>query len=328
MSWEQRYLPPNPALWHGRPDTPEDACFYQHIKPLNLFTQKPEIKTERPFALLGFKCDEGVSRDLGRSGAYEGPIAIRQRMAKLPIQEPSIVCFDAGDIICNDHDLEKSQQALADVTTLFLQQKMLPLILGGGHESAWGIYQGIANVYPANKKLGIINIDAHFDLQPLSPSNRGSATTTFYQVAKAMEASKRHFDYNCIGIQEAGNFRQAFELAKQLKVHYLLAEELYLGLNEKCLDFIDRIIDENDIIYLSLSMDVFSPAFAPGVGSIQPLGLSPWQIIPLLRQLAASGKVICYDFVEHVPRYDIDHRTAKLAASLIYEIIHHHRFHQ
>ena len=78
------------------------------------------------------------------------------------------------------------------------------------------------------------------------------------------------------------------------------------------------------MIYLSLSLDVLSPAHAPGVSSTQPLGLSPWQIIPLIRQAAASGKVISYDISEHVPRYDIDHRTAKLAASLVYEIVHHH----
>ena len=104
----------------------------------------------------------------------------------------------------------------------------------------------------------------------------------------------------------------------------ILADELHQGLQEKCVDFVDRVIDENDLIYISLSLDVFSPAFAPGVSTIQPLGLTPWHIIPLIRQLAASGKVISYDIVEHVPRYDIDHRTAKLAASLIYEIIHHH----
>ncbi len=34
--------------------------------------------------------------------------------------------------------------------------------------------------------------------------------------------------------------------------------------------------------------------------------------------------MIAYDISEHVPRYDIDHRTAKLAASLVYEIVHHH----
>ena len=105
---------------------------------------------------------------------------------------------------------------------------------------------------------------------------------------------------------------------------HILADDIHQGLREKSFDFVDRVIDENDLIYLSLSLDVFSAAFAPGVSAIQPLGLDPWDVIPLIRQIAASGKVVSYDVVEHVPRYDIDHRTAKLAATLIYEIIHHH----
>ena len=103
-----------------------------------------------------------------------------------------------------------------------------------------------------------------------------------------------------------------------------MADELHQGHQEKSFDFIDRIIDENDFVMLSLSLDVFSPAFAPGVSNIQPLGLTPWQVIPLLRQVAASGTVIGYDLSELVPKYDIDQRTMKLAATFIYEIIHHH----
>ena len=69
---------------------------------------------------------------------------------------------------------------------------------------------------------------------------------------------------------------------------------------------------------------VFAAPFAPGVSAVQPLGLYPWHVIPLARQLAASGKVLSYELSELSPRYDIDQRTARLAANLIYEIIHHH----
>ena len=116
-----------------------------------------------------------------------------------------------------------------------------------------------------------------------------------------------------------------FELAKEFKTQFILADDLHQGLQEKCFNFIDRIVDENEFIYMSFSLDVFASAFAPGTSSIQPLGLNPWHLIPLIRQIAASGKVIGYDIAEHIPRYDIDHRTAKLAAMMIYEIIHHHK---
>lgn len=327
MTWQSRYLPPDPILWQGRGDMPEDACFYQHIQLLNLLSELPQKTTSLAFALIGFKCDEGVQRDLGRAGAAEGPIAIRQRLARLPIQKPEIACFDAGNIICTDHDLEASQAALAEVVTLLQSNNFRTIVIGGGHELALGHYQGITKVYPAENRLGIINFDAHFDLHPLYPNGSGSAATTFYQIALAHEKEHRPFHYNCIGIQHAGNIRQAFEDAKKYKTRLILADEMHQGLQEKCFDFVDRVVDENHLVYMSLSMDVFSPAFAPGVSSIQPLGLNPWHVIPLVRQAAASGKVICYDIVEHIPRYDIDHRTAKLAATLIYEIIHHHNEH-
>jgi formiminoglutamase len=324
MSWESRYLPPDPVLWQGRNDVPADSCFYQHMQLLNLLKQQPEKSADLTFAIIGFKCDEGIQRDLGRTGAFEGPTAIRQRLAKLPVQKPSIHCYDAGNIICSDHDLETSQEALAQVLAMILAKGIHPIVIGGGHEMAWGHYQGIAKTLAPEQHLGIINFDAHFDMHQMQPSNRGSSSTSFYQIAQSHLAEKRRFDYNCIGIQHAGDIRLSFETAKKLNVKHILADELHQGLQEKCFDFVDRVIDENNKIYLSLSLDVFSPAFAPGVSSIQPLGLNPWQVIPLLRQAACSGKVLSYDIAEHVPRYDIDHRTAKLAAVLIYEIIHHH----
>lgn len=328
MNWESRYLPPDPALWQGRADVPAGSCFYQHIRLLNLLAEEPQKSAAKTFALIGFKCDEGIQRDLGRTGAFEGPTAIRQRLAKLPIQNTNIHCYDAGSIICTDHDLETSQQALAEVTASLLSKNICPILMGGGHEIAWGHYQGIAKIHPPQKHLGIINFDAHFDMHHLLPSNRSSSSTSFFQIAQHHAAEKRRFDYNCIGIQHAGDIRLSFDTAKQFQTKYILADELHQGLQEKSFDFVDRIIDENDLLYLSLSLDVFSPAFAPGVSSIQPLGLTPWHVIPLLRQAASSGKVISYDIAEHAPRYDIDHRTAKLAAVLIYEIIHHHNEHQ
>lgn len=325
MNWESRYLPPDPTVWQGRIDIPADSCFYQHMRMLNLLTEKPQSHDKIAFALVGFKCDEGVQRDLGRTGAFEGPIAIRQRLARLPIQTAHVACYDAGNVICTDHDLEASQNALAEVTAKLLGHNIIPIVLGGGHELAWGHYQGISKVYPPERHLGIINFDAHFNLHPMHPVQRGSSTTAFYQIAEAHKNSNRVLNYNCIGIQHAGNIRQSFDIAKKFGVQHILADELHQGLQEKCIDFVDRIIDENEILYMSLSLDVFSPAFAPGVSTIQPLGLNPWHLIPLIRKVASSGKVISYDIAEHVPRYDIDHRTAKLAASLIYEIIHHHR---
>ncbi len=165
-------------------------------------------------------------------------------------------------------------------------------------------------------------------MRPLLSDGKGTSGTSFLQIANAHQRANRRFDYNCVGIQHAGNIRELFETAKQYNTKMILADELHEGQQQRCVDFNDRIIDQNEVIYLSLCLDVFAAAAAPGVSAPQPLGLQPWHIIPFVRQLAASGKVISYDIVELSPQYDMDQRTAKLAANLIYEFIHHHGTHR
>lgn len=323
MSWNSCYLPPDQAQWQGRADTPPQSAFFQVMQRLNLLEPSAIDTTLPTFALIGFKCDEGIRRNHGRVGAAEGPMAARQALAKLPIQKHDFKIYDAGNIICHEGHLEDAQAALGEVIALLLQQHIIPLAIGGGHDIAWGHYQGIAHAYP-QQNLGIVNFDAHFDMRPLTPDHKGTSGTPFLQIAEAHQRAKRRLDYNCIGIQHAGNIRQLTETAKNYNSGIIWADELHLGHGEKCLDFVDRVIDHNEIVYTSLCLDVFAAPYAPGVSAVQPLGLNPWHVIPLVRQLAASGKVISYDIAELSPRYDIDQCTAKLAANLIYEIVHHH----
>lgn len=323
MTWQTLYLPPDQTQWRGQKDTPPAACFFQAMQMLNLLDLPPIEKDKQRFALIGFRSDEGIRRHQGRAGAADGPKAIRHALGRLPLQKQNIICFDAGDIVCLDGDMEASQKALGEVIAFLMKQHITPIALGGGHEIAWGHYQGIQRVYPT-EHLGIINFDAHFDMEPLSFDQKGSSVTPFLQIAEAHRASNRRFDYNCIGIQHTGNIRQLLETAKSFNTHVIWADELHEGQSQKCVDFVDRVVDENEMIYVSLCLDVFAAAFAPGVSASQPSGLLPWHVTPLIRQLAASGRVTNYDIAELSPRYDIDHCTAKLVANLIYEIIHHH----
>lgn len=321
MTWHTRYLPPDPNCWQGRADLPQGSCFFQIMQMLDLRETFLSKQNKQAFALIGFSCDEGVRRNLGRTGAFNGPAAIREILGKFSVQKTNLICYDAGDVTCTDGNLESAQKALAEACALLLLHNITPIVLGGGHELAYGHYLGIAKKF-TKEKIGIVNFDAHFDMRPLR-DEAGSSGTPFLQIAKTNEEVGRHFDYNCIGIQTAGNIPLLFEIAKKYGVHTVLADDLHQGNTEKCAAFVARIIDENDVIYLSLCLDVFAAPFAPGVSAPQPLGLTPWQVIPLVRQLAASGKVVSYDIAELAPQYDADQRTAKLAANFVYEFIHH-----
>ena len=103
------------------------------------------------------------------------------------MQKQNFICFDAGNIVCADGDLETSQLALGEVVTILLENGIKPIVIGGGHELAWGHYQGIADAFP-QKNLGIINFDAHFDMRPLLAYDQGSSGTPFLQIAKRMRS--------------------------------------------------------------------------------------------------------------------------------------------
>jgi formiminoglutamase len=324
MNWFSYYQPPEASPWQGRADLAHGSCFFHIIQLVNLKQPSWTSSTRPAFALLGFRCDEGVKRNLGRPGAINGPNVLREALAKLPLQRADLVIYDAGNISCEDDHLEEAQQALGEAVSLLLQQGITPILLGGGHEIAWGHYQGIVKALP-NENVGIVNFDAHFDMRPLLADDKGSSGTPFLQIAQAQQQVKKSFDYSCIGIQPAGNIPLLFATMNKYHGGVILAEDIHLNKKEKCASFVESIIKRNQYLYITICLDVFSDSDAPGVSAPQILGLTPWQVIPMIRTLAQSGKAISYDLAEFSPKYDIDNRTARLAASLIFEIVHHHR---
>jgi formiminoglutamase len=324
MTWDSRYLPPDTKLWQGRPDLNSMECFFQVVQLLNLLGQIPPLNSKYCFALLGFCCDEGIRRNYGRTGAVEGPFAIREMLARMAVPRTDMVLYDAGDIICPDGDLESAQTTLAHAIQLLLQHHIIPIVVGGGHEIAWGHYQGIFKQYPT-QTLGIINFDAHFDMRPLSSDHLGSSGTPFLQIAYAEQQAQRQFHYTCVGIQSSANIPSLYTTAKQFNTRYVSANDMYLHDPHYAENAIRQSIETVEKLYTSICLDVFASAYAPGVSASNPMGLTPWQVIPLLRQLAASRKALSYDIAELSPKYDLDQRTAKLAACLIVEIIQHHQ---
>ena len=85
---------------------------------------------------------------------------------------------------------------------------------------------------------------------------------------------------------------------------------------------INAVMANSDILQLTIDMDVFAACHAPGVSALSYNGIAPNAMFKrLLRHIVFSGKVWSVDIAELNPRYDIDSRTARLAASLIFDIV-------
>src|SRR6478735_3262399 len=132
-----------PELWAGRDDGSEQDVqrWHQRIRLVDLSSEVPPVlqSGQQGFALLGFACDEGVRRNQGRVGAAEGPPIFRQACASLPVHfAKDTVLIDAGDIICENSELESSQAALTQTVSQLMRSGYQTLLIGGGHEIVYG----------------------------------------------------------------------------------------------------------------------------------------------------------------------------------------------
>lgn len=310
---DKHYIPPSMSHWYGREDSLENERFFQCVELVDL--NKDTLQhTEDTVVLLGFQCDEGIKRNLGRVGAKLAPDIIRDCLSGLPVHR-RLKLVDIGNIQCINDDLESAQEALGKLIEYVHSHELNTIVLGGGHEIAWGHYLGLKNRYP---DLGIINFDAHFDLRQ---ADRASSGTPFLQIAEDRKSLEKPFHYCCIGIQKTANSQALFETAKQLEIHYLRAISVHTNTLAWQQAFLDDFLNQHEHIYLTICMDVFTNAAAPGVSAPQPFGLSPRETIPLLDYVMQSGKVVSMDIAELSPPFDIDNRTARLASHIAAALI-------
>ena len=307
------------SIWTGRKS---EQRLYLHEKVACFDLEETELEiANKKIALLGYSCDSGVKRNQGRTGAVDGPDAIRRQLAKMPNHLASeVLLVDVGSIQCSDDAMEVAQENLSEKVTQLLEKNAFPLLLGGGHDMAYGHYKGIKKFLGKDKSIGIINFDAHFDLRKNTSGNNSG--TPFYQVAEDCKDDGAAFNYLCLGIRKDANDKVLFQTAHDLGVTYI--ENINFSMNEAeiivrtLLDFIRRV----DHIYVTIDLDGFSSAYAPGVSAPSPMGFSPKIVIESLALIFKSKKTISLDVAEMNPTYDIDNQTAKLAASLVHYVVH------
>jgi formiminoglutamase len=317
----------SPEVWTGRIDHPSDpdaARFHQAVCLVNIedIPVVSEKSSKTLFCILGFSCDEGVRRNMGRVGAAEGPFKIRTELAKLPANfNRTSELLDVGNIICQGEDMEGAQAELSLLVNYLLSHNITPLVLGGGHEIVFGHYLGVAmhaeNLFQAPPL--IINLDAHLDLRPTNDD--GTSGTSFNQIAEKQATEGKPFDYICIGTQTYGNTRSLYKRADELGVNYFDAKDITETSKGHVLSQVLAQLKTHDSAYLTLDFDVLNAAHAPGVSSPQPFGISPDLMLYFVKAILRTGKVKSLDIAEVSPRYDDDNQTAKLAAVVLYSML-------
>lgn len=307
------------SCWQGRIDAEPDALrWHQRVQAFDT-TSAPGM------ALLGFASDAGVARNKGRPGARCGPREIRRALANLPWHGENGSCvYDAGDIVCGDdaagEAMEAAQAELGERAAALLDAGHRPIVLGGGHEMAFGSWQGIAAHLAGSAtppRIGIINFDAHFDLR--DPATVHSSGTPFAQIAADCAHRGWPFRYACLGVSRTSNTAALYRRARELDVLFHEDRD-FERQPEAIAENLRAFIDGCDHLYLTIDLDGLPASETPGVSAPAARGVPLARIEPLIDLVQGSGKLRLADLAEFNPDYDIDSRTARVAARLVHQI--------
>lgn len=299
-------IPDFNEIWQGRLDgeNPLHHRIFQRVIPGS------EI-APGDFGLIGFAVDEGVRRNRGRVGAAAAPNIIRKNMANFPVVQAGFSLKDFGNVTAESGNLEEAQASLAAIIAEVHHWGGRSVVLGGGHEVMLPHFQGLRRAFP-DKKIGILNIDAHFDnRQPVD--GRSTSGTGFYEIAQQEAIHSLH-----LGIQRNSNTLALFDAAHQFGMKYILAEEIFFENLPKIYPIVDDFVDGCELLYITICMDVFNAAIAPGVSALAYNGIfADAAFMMLYRHLMANPKLCALNVAEVNPNFDIQERTARLAASLV-----------
>ncbi len=178
------------------------------------------------------------------------------------------------------------------------------LCLGGDHAIS---YPAVAAHAERHRNLTIVHFDAHCDLYDAYDGNPYSHGSAFARIMENGHA-KRLIQ---IGIRAA--------TAHQLEQARRFGVEIYEACRWRDV-FRSDIFDPHsaDPLYLSLDLDVFDPAHAPGVSHHEPGGLTPREVFDVLHALP---RIVGADLVELNPERDHADMTAALAAKCVKELL-------
>jgi formiminoglutamase len=281
----------------------------------------PALRPGRP-VLIGFPQDEGVRRNGGRVGAEEAPREIRRWLYRLVPWDcetnsdlAALGLLDLGNVRI-EGDLEETQTALGEVVGAVLRSGAVPVVLGGGHETAYGHYLGYVN---AGVSVGVVNIDAHLDVRPLI-DGKGHSGSPFRQMMEHPTHPLPGERYVCLGAQPQSVARPHWLYARQRGAVVRWAKRLLMA-NTVFMRWCDHLTTKGCHIYVTLDADVVLASEVPGVSAPNAHGLFGKNVIACARTAGQNPAVASFDLVEINPRYDRDGQSARWAALVVWNFL-------
>lgn len=298
-----------------------------HIEPPDTYRNDPRIghllglsltDTTAPRAvIIGFPSDTGVSINGGRPGASDAPEAIRRQLFKMTPNAEDHESFvklikrtrDLGNVRITG-ELANDQELVGSVIADFLRDDIVPIILGGGHETAFAHFLGYAE---AGLHTSIFNLDAHTDVRPLKDGKAHSGSPFRQALDHDSDCAEK---YLVAGLQPHAVAKSHLRFIDEHGGSYLFRDETNIT-------SISGLFHEHnsDRLMVTFDMDAVDQSQAPGVSAPCANGLPADLWLTAAYLAGRNRKVTSFDLAEVNPLHDRDNQTAKLAALTVWNFL-------
>jgi len=267
----------------------------------------PNNNSESVAVIFGVPFDSTHSY---KPGCRFGPDAIRDAFNNIEIFQPEfgvdLETVNINDLGNTKHTVVATEmlQMVENITTELRKQNKQMIILGGEHLITLGSF----SCFP--KDTGYVVFDAHYDLRD------EYADIKLSHAAYLRRLVEKRGSENIVHVGARAFVKEELAFLKDNRISTVSDKEIRDGNGIKLLQDITSTFDD---IYVSLDLDVLDPAFAPGVGNPEAVGISSRELYDLVTTLQ-NKKIVAADIVELNPTYD-NGATASMAAKMISTII-------
>jgi arginase len=288
--------------------------------------------------LIGFPMDLGADR----RGVDMGPSALRIADIDQKLEALGYDVIDEGDIevavpevlkIADPHlkylpEISLACDKLARKVKRVLKNGAFPLVLGGDHSMAIGTIAGVsAYCRDAHKRLGVIWVDAHSDINVPGTSPSGNIHGMPVAASIGIGAKQltdvggafRKLDPEnivMIGLRSVDVGERRLIREHGIRA-YTMTDIDRLGVYNVMKESIEYLLARVDHIHVSFDLDSVDPTIAMGVGTPVPGGLTYREAHLIMEAIAECGALSSLEVAEVNPILDNVNRSAQFAADLV-----------
>jgi len=245
-----------------------------------------------------------------KPGCRFGADAIRDSFNNIEIFHPDLQ-VDLETVHIEDlgntrHTVVASEMVdmVKKITTELVAKKIQLFILGGEHSITYGTYTS----FP--KETGYVVFDAHYDLRDEFADIKLSHASYLRRVVEERGPE------NILHVGARAFVKEELEFLKENNIKTITDRQIRDGKGPQLLkDYVSTF----DTLYSSFDLDVLDPAYAPGVGNPEAVGITSRELFDMIRTFEGT-KVTGVDIVELNPYHD-NGATASLAAKIISTLI-------